>query len=185
MATVPTVPVEEAGTISTSADWNAWCSTLTYLLGSGSGKNPMFFLMSSATQAWTTTPAFCNFSNTAAVFKDNDGGFSSGNPGRYTIQTPGYWHVDYAVNGGSAASNLVTFLQITTTASNTFNPSATIKCQYTNAPQTTSAAFNQSGGLLPIPLFAGDILQIVVSTGASSTEGTSPFSHFTGMWVSA
>jgi hypothetical protein len=185
MATIPTVPSEEAGTISTSADWNAWCGTCTYLLGSGSGKNPMFFLMSNVAQTWTTTPGFCNFNTAGAVFKDNDGGFSNSTPGRYTVQTPGYWTVDWAINGGSSASFLVCYLEINTTSANLYNPSATIKCQYTNAAQTTAAAYATSGGLVPIVLFAGDLLQLVVQSGASSTELTSPYSHFTGSWVSA
>lgn len=186
MSTLPTIPVEPAGVIATSADLNAWANACTFLLGSGSGSNPMFLLMASATQSWSTTAAFCNFSNTAALFKDNDGGWSSGNPGRYTVQTPGYWVVDYTINGGTSANNLKTWLQVTTTASNPFNPSATIDCMYGNTPATSATVCTISaGGLIPIYLYTGDLIQVSVTTGAASTSGTSPFSHMSGELVSA
>lgn len=185
MATIPTVPVEPAGVISTSADNNAWANAAKFLLGSAAGTNPVFFLMSGSAQTWTTSQSAVNFSNGAAVFKDNDGGFNSGTPGRYTIQTAGFWTVDWTVNGGTTASNLQAFCQVVTTASNPFNPSATIKFQFCNEAQTTGTAFVNAGGLVPIYLFPADQLSIQVITGASSTSGTTPLSHMTGQLVSA
>jgi hypothetical protein len=185
MATVPTVPVEPAGSIAASADLNAWAAACTFKLGAGTGTNPMFFLMASATQGFTGVASAQAWSNTAAVFKDNDSGWASGNPTRYTIKTAGYWTFDWTINGGNSASNLLGFCQVVTTSSNVYNPSATVQFQYTNTNQVGNAAFANAGGLCPIYLFPNDYIQVMVQTGTSSTSGTSPFSHFTGEWVSA
>lgn len=184
MATVPAVPSEQAGEVSASADWNSWASACTYLLGGGTGTKPIFFLMSSAAQSWTTTAQAATWSATASVHVDNDGGWSSSNASRYTVQTPGYWTVDWTSNGGASCDNLISYVLITTTASNLYNPSTTLKVQYNNAAQTTTAAYLSSGGLIPIYLFAGDYLQLMVQGGASSTEGTNPRTHMSGEWVS-
>lgn len=185
MATLPAIPVEEAGSIATSADWQAWSNACTFLLGSGAGTNPMFYLMASTTQTFSTSQAATNFSTTAAIFKDNDGGFSNATPGRYTIQTAGYWTVDWTVAAGTSASNVEAWCQVVTSAANPYNPSATVQFQFTNTAQTTLAAYATSGGLCPIYLFPADILSVQVITGASTTSGTNPFSHFSGELVSA
>lgn len=185
MATVPAVPSENAGTVSTSADWNAWGSAASFLLNSSSGSRPMFFLMSSATQTWTATAAAVNWSNSAAVFKDNDGGWSAGNASRYSIQTAGYWTFTYSVNGGTSPTRLGSYIQVTTSAANPYNPSATVQFAFTlNSSFSGQPNYNTSASLCPIYLFPGDFLQVFAFTAASSTEGTSPFSHFTGQWVS-
>jgi hypothetical protein len=184
-ATIPAVPVENAGTVSASADWNAWGSAASFLLKSASGSLPMFFLMSSTAQTWTTSGVPVNWSNTAAVFKDNDSGFSSGTPNRYTIQTAGYWTFTYAINGGTSSTNLATYFQVTTSAANPYNPSATVQFCFNDKKSFAAQGSNNcSGSLCPIYLFPADFVQVFAVTSATSTEGSSPFSQFTGQWVS-
>lgn len=187
MATVPSAPSEAAGNISASADWNAWATATSYLLGSGAGKCPMFWLLMSAAQTFTTSAAAVTWAGatTAPIYKDNDGGWSSGSPTKYTIQTKGYWTVDYTVNAGTSASNLLTYVQVTTTSSNLINPSVTLKFAYNNQAASSANACNCSSSLVPILLYPNDSLQVFAQTGASSTSGGNPSSSFTGQWVSA
>lgn len=185
MATVPTVPTEPAGVIAAAADLNAWAGACTFKLGSAAGNKPMFFLMASTTQSFgTSSGTKVIWSNTAAIFKDNDGGWASGTPDRYTIQTPGYWTFDWTVNAGIWASYLQAWCTVQTTAANPYNPSVNINFQYTNMAQTGSNAFATSGGLCPIYLYPGDYVAVNAQPGAATTSSSNPYSHFTGEWVS-
>lgn len=186
MATLPTIPVEPAGKVAASADHQSWASACTFLLGSGAGTNPMFFLMSSATQSFTTTASACIWSNTAAVFKDNDGGWAVGNPTRYTIKTAGYWTFDYNVSAGTTPGNVGTYLQVTTSAANPYNPSTTVKfCYNYSSAASTVNTNNSSGSLCPIYLAVNDYVEVYCVVAVTSTSGTAPFTHFTGELVSS
>ena len=184
MATIPTIPGETAGTISASADLNDWAGACTFLLGSASGTQPVFLLMASTTQALTGTFAAVNYSNTAALFKDNDGGWAAGSPSKYTIQTAGYWHIEWSVSAASSANNIECYAQVTTSASNPYNPSTTVKFQHSNRPATTAVVVASAAGLVAIYLYPNDFIQVFATVGVNVNTSSTFYPQFSGQWVS-
>lgn len=185
MATLPTIPVEPAGVIASSSDHNAWASACTFLLGSGAGTNPMFFLTANAAQALGTSFAAINWSSAGAIFKDNDGGYSSSTAGRYTVQTAGYWTIDWTVTCASGSSKLEACAQVVTTASNPYNPSVTVQFQHSHTDTTTDRGAVTSGGLVPIYLYPGDYFQILAAVTTAVNTSVQPYPQFCGELVSA
>lgn len=186
MVSVPPVPSENAGVISSSSDLNAWSAACTWLLGSGSNTMPVFFLQQGTAQGLTTSFAnITNFSSSAAVFKDNAGGFSGGSPNRYTVQLPGFYTINWGVSVGANASYLEALAGVVTGSGNPYNPSTTFIFQHQTRNVSTSDGFASARGLCPVYMVAGDFIFVNARVGvAASTDITWP-SFLSGQWVSA
>lgn len=187
MATLPTIPVEPAGVIAASADLNAWANACSFLLGSGSGSNPVFLLQASSAQSIGTTFAAVNFSNSGAIFKDNDGGWSSSTPGRYTFQTTGFFTIDWSVPVGAFSGFLMAYAQVTTGSSNPQGSGVTYKFQFTSSDVGSIYVALSSGGVMPQQIYAGDYLQVyaATNTGTVNTSNANGYPYLTGELVSA
>lgn len=181
----PSIPVEPAGSIAKSHDLNAWSNAAIFFAGSAKGTKPLFSLMASVTQSLTTSFTAVQWSDGAAIFKDNNGGWSSGNPSRYTIGTPGFYVVNWDVSAVSGASRLQGYCQATTTAANPFNPSATVKFQYGARTATTNDVIVSAGGMVPIYLAIGDYLEVYALVGSAVATSASFLPQMSGEWVSA
>lgn len=182
---VPAVPTEPAGVIATSKDLNGWANAATFFLGSSRGTQPMFFLQAATTQALTTSFTAVNYSASAPVFKDNNGAWSSGNPSRVTIMTPGFYTISYSVSAASGAAHLQCYAQVTTGAANPFNPSTTLKFQESNRAATTNVVVSSSSGLVPIYLASLDYLEVYALVGTAENTSLTFAPQLTGEWVSS
>lgn len=180
----PVIPTENAGVISASSDLNAWGYACNFLLGNTTGTNPVFFLQAATTQTIATSFTQINFSNSGAIFKDNMGGWSGGNPGAYVIQAPGYYHIEWSMSAASGAGNLECYALAATSSSNPYNPSALIAFQHTNRQATSAVTVASAGGLVPIYLTAGDEIALFAAVGTSVSTSSSFYPQLSGQWVS-
>lgn len=180
----PTIATEPAGVIATSGDQNNWANAASFFLGSSKGTKPVFFLMASATQALTTSFTAVTYSSSAAVFKDNQGGFAGGNPSRYTVGAAGFYVVAYSVSAASGAGRLQCYAQVTTTAANPFNPSTTVKFSSSHRAATTDIVVASSGGVVPIYLAVGDYIEVYALVGSAVNTSLTLPPQLTGEWVS-
>lgn len=178
----PTVPVIPAGTVAKSSDLNTLGYACEFLLNSLPGNAPSFFLMANAVQAISATPfTQITFSNAAAVFKDNAGGYV---PGGYTIQAAGYYHIEWSVSAASGAGNLECFAEVATSASNPYNPSSVIAFQHTNRAATTAVTVASNGGLVPVYLVPGDLICLFAVVGTAVNTSATFYPQLSGHWVS-
>lgn len=183
MATVPTVPTDHAGMIMPSADLNSLVSAAQWSMAINGSGRPFFWLAKSSTQSLTTSPAAVTWSS--AVI-DTDSGWSSSHSSQYTVQTAGYWHIDWSVGVSTTDVELICFAEVVTGSSNPFNPSATIEFQYERSASGSGVAVHYSnGGLCPIYLVSGDYIQIMAESASSATTASNPYPTFSGQWVSA
>ena len=186
MVSVPAVPVETAGSIASSSDFNSWSDACTWLLGSGSDTMPVFYLMPGTAQGLTTSFAnITNFSSSAALFKDNAGGFSSGTPNRYTIQLPGFYTISWAVSVVSGASYLEALAGVETTSSNPYNPSVISTFQHQTRNIGSAEGVAAGSGLCPFYLSAGDFIFVNARVGVAANTDPSFGTFLSGQWVSA
>jgi hypothetical protein len=184
---VPTIPVEPAGIIALSSDLNDWANACTFLLGSSKGTQPMFFFTPASAQTLTTSFAAITWSSGGVIFKDNNGGWSSGHPTRYTVALAGYYHIEWLVSVNVGAGNIYAYAQVTTGAGNPFNPSTTVQFQYGSRPVASSGNIGvvSNGGLVPIYLVAGDYIEVYVKVTTSQATQPSATPQMSGEWVSA
>lgn len=178
MSTVPSVTELPAGVVQTSAGLNSLVSAGAWLIGPPvAGGRPQFVLYNDGPSIGTSYGAYSWTS-----VKDPDGGFSSSTPTRYTIRTPGYWCIDWTIV--SAGTGLLTgYAEVVTTASNTLNPSVSLPFCFTSVGNPSSDhPMATSGGLVPVYLFPGDYLQIMIESANADSSGPS---FFTGLWVSS
>jgi hypothetical protein len=184
MTTVPSIPDFEAGNIVSGNDLNSVASAVSFFMG---GK-PRFSLAFGGVPSFAISVGSLGpvpWFNTTPYFFDNDSGWSSSAADRYTVQTPGYWLTDWVISVGTGATWLAACLQVTTSASNPFNPSTTLQYQFGSRAQSGSTVAVSGGGLIPIYLVAGDYLQVDAQAGTAANASFSPRSQFTGEWVSA
>lgn len=184
LTVVPAVPTEPAGVIATSRDLNEWANASQFFLGSSRGTAPVFFLQAATTQSLTTSFTAVNWSSSAAVFKDNNGAWTSGTPSRMTVMTPGFYSIAWSVSAASGAGHLQCYAQVTTTAANPFNPSTTVKFQAANRASTTNITVTGSGGLVPIYLATGDYVEVYALVGSAVSTSLTFAPQLTGEWVS-
>lgn len=180
----PVIPTEPAGVIATSKDLNEWATASQFFLGSFRGTQPVFFLMAAATQSLTTSFTAVTYSSSAPVFKDNNGAWTSGTPSRMTVMTPGFYSIAWSVSAASGAGHLQCYAQVTTTAANPFNPSATMKFQAANRAATTNITVTSSGGLVPIYLATGDYIEVYALVGSAVSTSLTFAPQISGEWVS-
>lgn len=181
----PVIPTEPAGVIATSRDLNGWANAAQFFTGSFRGTQPMFILMASAAQALTTSFTAVTYSATGAVFKDNNGAWSSSNPSRMTVRTAGFYSVAWSVSAASGAGHLQCYAQVTTTAANPFNPSTTLKFQESNHAATTNIVVTSSGGLVPFYLAVGDYIEVYALVGTAENTSLTLAPQLSGEWVSS
>ena len=112
--TIPAIPSLPAGHVVTLAEMQALTGAATFLL------SKPIALVEQVAGSQTITTSFAAFTGftLAGVIYDPDGMWSSTNPGRLTVQTPGWYKVRYAVNCGTAANTLVADIQSTTGPNN-------------------------------------------------------------------
>lgn len=178
--TVDGVPFP-AGHVVTGDEMNALAYACTFAMN-----RPFSRVHATTTQVIPTFPGFMNYDT---VDQDPDGMFSISNPGRLTIQTPGYYKVRYMCNLGSVGGNA--FARVTTGPNNPVG----------NAVTSSTAPYSQWGaytlgtasggacgasGILNQYLFAGDIVQILAGrpAGTMTTITTNVGSWFSLEWVS-
>ena len=185
MTNLPSIPDIPAGTVAGSAEMNELASACSFLLGSASGTNPFWWLTQTTGQSIGTSATAVNW---ASPTKDNDGVWASANPSRATIQTPGFYSIDWdvAFPAGGNAFAVQAYAQVTTTASNPYNPSASIKFQFSSLSvvSTSGSLISHGGGLVPTWLNTGDYIQILAMCTAAETTITVPPSCFHGELVS-
>ena len=186
MVSVPSVPTENAGVVSSASDLNAWSAACTWLLGSGSNTMPVFFLQQGTAQGLTTSFAgITNYSSSAAIFKDNAGGFSGGTPNRYTVQLAGFYTINWGISVVSGASYIEAYGVCFTGASNPYNPSSFAIFHHQTRNVGTTDAFVSGRGLVPFYLVAGDFIEIQARVGVAANTDTAWPSFLAGQWVSA
>lgn len=102
-----------------------------------------------------------------AAMTDSDGGWSAGSPTKYTAQTPGYFHVDYGVNGNETGvdGRFSGFVRITTGPNNPAGLGVTSTWTVHGDDNGTSATqMSLTGSGLTPYLYIGDVIEIVVLT---------------------
>lgn len=159
----PQPPTQLAGTVAASADENTLAQSALFLR-----RPPMVIAQANATQAFALlTQAAVTWNVTA---RDTDGFWNpTANTSRLTVQTPGLYKVRYQVPFAAAANNVVVVVRITTTAANPLG-AGTQLCWYGWAGASGISGSVTGGGRLPLPLVAGDYVEILATfTTASAT----------------
>lgn len=187
--TIPVIPSLPAGHVVQLSELQALASAASFLLG----KPATEIADEVGGQAITTSYNPVTFSQ--AIF-DVDGMWNVSFPSRLTIQTPGWFKLRYIVNTGTVANALNTYV---TSTSGSNNPGG---AGVTSAPYWAGYCENPGGaglytyagasGVWPFFLYAGDYLQVSVTSGAagSSTATGAPgtategFSRFSLEYVS-
>jgi hypothetical protein len=194
MATLPTIPTlspnvgngalsSGAGYVVTVADMNNMAACASFALA-----KPVCRVHATSTQAITSTTLPGTPVNYQAVDQDPDGMYSGSNPGRLTIQTPGFYKARYMCNAGSFGVNAG--IQITTGPNNPAGAGNTVPSNGSGSwPSytlgTTDGACS-GGGILQTYLFAGDYVQacLVRPAGSMTTAITDVGSWLSLEWVS-
>lgn len=184
-ATIPPIPTELAGKIAASADLNAWSAAASFHIQSSSGNRPRFLLTCNAVQSLSNLSTILNWSNSGAVFKDNDGGFNPGDPSMYTVQTAGFWTINFSVSAAPGSSSLFAQARVVTSATNPFRPSEFIPfCSVGAQVPASFPGIVTNGGLVPVYLTPGDVIQVLASVDTTSgNTSNNPYPMFSGEWV--
>ena len=183
---IPSVPPLPAGHVVQLADLQALASAASFLLAPPMTKA----LDETGGQTIGTSSTTINFTNNPI---DIDGAWTAGNPSRFTIQTPGWYKIRYAISldniGG--VGPFVSWVKSTTGANNPAGAGVVSSPFWSGySPSTASGAnvFLGAAGLWPFYLYTGDYLQVSCFGAASGAvtniadpAGGSPFG---GSWFS-
>lgn len=182
---VPSVPRLDAGHVVQQSELTQLCSAASFLLAPPMTK----VLDETGGAAIATTASLVNFTN---ALYDVDGAWAAGNPGRLTIQTPGWYKVRYAVNCLPAGSNQAPFVTHMTSTTGSNNPagSGVVSSHYWGGYAdgfSGAHCYPGAAGLWPAYLYSGDYLQLYVSaqtTGASTSNAGATGGTLNGSYLS-
>lgn len=170
--TIPTIPTLPAGYIVTATDMNNLASAATFLL-----TKPIARVHDGAGSTAIGT------SNTYIPFNtkdfDTDGMWSSGSPTLLTIQTPGFYKVEYMIDvlGTVAPGSMQTAVTITTGSNNPAGSGLTSTCWEGYACGTDTTSFRlapHAAGVIPWYLYALDTVSVwAVESATGMTTSTS------------
>lgn len=179
---LPSVADIPAGSIVTASELNAVGSAMAFLLDKPQA------LIEDTVGAQTVTNVSTGTKITFATkIYDTDGMYSSGATDRLTIQTPGYYKVNYNVDCVSGTPLSLNAWVLSTTGPN--NPQgAGVTGQFWPGymvPQSTVGMRVSAGGLWPQYLWPGDFLSLFAyaATNTSTTSNTNP-SYLAVEWMS-
>jgi hypothetical protein len=176
--TIPTVPVMPAGYIATAADMNNLAYAAQFLL-----TKPITRVVDTAGSQAVTT-AFVQVTFSSASF-DTDGMWNSGTPTRLTVQTPGFYKIDYCIQAAVASGTSINMNTQATVVTGANNPAgagiATIV--YAGYGSGSAAgglrAAGHSSGVLPFYMYALDYVTVsVVAQLTGSTLSASAFPSY-------
>lgn len=202
MGTVPSLPTDSsgkiigAGHVVKAADMNAIEDCVTFLYN-----KPICRIHATSNQTVSTLSFPGTILNFDVADFDPDGMFNLSNPGRLTIQTPGWYRMMYSVNGGTTGTAVIDTSIIGTTGPN--NPEGSGFPIGGGSSITTENAFwagytvNDApgcaggGGIFPFFLYQGDYVQVYAwSSGPNFITGAGggtlgEGSSWSAEWVSA
>ena len=167
-----------AGYIATAADFNNLAYATQFAL-----TRPMARVHDTAGgQAVSNTSIAVTF---GGVDFDPDGMWSSGANTRLTVQTPGFYKLDYFVSltSGGTTQNTVTFCKVTTGSNNPAGSGLTSQAWagYGSGSAGGSRVGGRASGILPSFMYALDFVQVFVL--AQSTGQSTSISGFVPSWL--
>jgi hypothetical protein len=172
--TIPTIPTMPAGYIAQAADMNNLAYAVQFLLGKPISR----VYDTTGTQAITTASVLVTWG--AASF-DPDGMWSSGTPTVLTVQTPGFYNMDYCVQGAASPTiNMNTGLLVTTGPNNPAGSGISTPAYpgYGGGSQTGGQRCSgHASGVIPWYLYIGDTVGVNVvagSAGMTLSTGVTP-----------
>lgn len=174
--TLPDVPSLNAGYVADSTDMNAMAYAAQFALN-----KPYSRVHATTTQTITSTTG--TPVNYDTIDFDPDGMYSSGNPGRLTVQTPGYYKFRQMCNCGNVGANV--YMLVTTGSNNPIGAGNTFTQYSGYVLGTTNGALGGSG-ILDAYMFPGDYCAVMLlrPAGTMTTVLTDVGSWFSLEWKS-
>jgi hypothetical protein len=170
MATLPSVPTFTTGQTPSIAVLNQLAYCVTFL-----NTVPAF-------GQFTASQSVSNSTTTALSWTkvtDRDGGWSSGNPTRYTAQTGGYYQFSGLVSVPTTSSATCSaWFQVTTGSNNPNGSGLTQRFAYTDAGTTSGATALSLGELSPY-LYVLDYVECYVFQNTGSSQSTAGYMQVT------
>jgi hypothetical protein len=176
MATVPTVPTFTAGTVATAATLNQLGAAVSFLL-----QPPRAVLQQTNVAPVSGGQSIAITTDTAIIWTvaaiNSDSGWSSGNPTRYTAQTPGYYKLDaqWQATAETTSSYRGGRFKITTGVNNPGGAGLTTSFGSVRLPNVTSATgvnYTAVGSSILSPyMYVLDYVEFVAYAGHAETTG--------------
>lgn len=181
--TIPTIPSSlPAGYVVTANDMNNLGAACTFLM-----TRPIARVHDAAgTQTIGTSVVAVQF-NTKDF--DTDGMWSSGANTRLTVQTPGFYKVEYWIDlmGSSSSTNADTYVQVTSGSNNPAGAGIIQPCWGGHATAGVAASTRSgahSAGILPLYMYSLDYVEIYALCTTATPLSTSIPSFLTMELVS-
>ena len=173
--TIPTIPAMPAGYVVQAADLN----NLAYAA--------QFLLTKPATrvhdgvggQALVTTGTAIQYS--VADF-DTDSMWSSGSPTQLTVQTPGFFKIDYMIDQNNGIS-YTSVAQITTGTNNPAGSGISTQCWPGGSFGASNRCCARAGGILPFYMYALDYVQVLAYPDINGSSTSSAPATFTPSYL--
>lgn len=160
----PAANPQQAGLVAASADMNAYSAAASFLCSP-----PMAQAFAHAS-AQSLTGSASNAIIWAAPGRDNDGTWSAGSPDRFTIATPGFYEVTAHAGIASTAAAAECWIQLTTGSGNPAGPGVVTSWWHGSGTAFAgSNLFIGSAGLIPVLIYATDVLQLMVQPANTCT----------------
>lgn len=183
---IPTIPYLPAGYVVQLADLQNLAAAATFALS----KPAVYAVDNTGGQAITTSFLAIGFT---ATFINSDTMWISGSPKRFTVQTPGWYKISYAVNVGSTGGVFNSAVRATTGANNPQGSGVNSNYYWGACTDVSSGSVGYAGasGDWPLYLYQGDFLQVFIqaaasgaSTGTAGNGGNNTGSFFAAELVS-
>lgn len=179
--TIPTIPSLPAGYIAQAADLNNLAYAAQFLLN-----RPLTRIHDSAGgqaigTAGTTAISF------AHVDYDNDSMYSSSQPTRLAVQTPGYYRVDYMISGyqSNGSNPMNTWAQVTTGSNNPQGSGVITEVWPGYGVGNVGAqavCCGRGSGIIPLFMYAGDYVTVYAQCTATGQTTATP-SQFSSSYL--
>ena len=176
MATVPSVPTFNAGSVATAVTLNQLGSAVSFLLAP-----PKAILQQTNASPYAggqsisaTTPTAIGFNS---EILDSDNGWTSGNPTKYYAQTPGYFLVEgvWQSTAETTSGYRGVYFRITTGSNNPGGSGNTSSYGSQRTPNVTSSSganYSAVDGAILLPyMYVNDYVEMIAYSSHAETTG--------------